>query len=592
MHQGQPVRPLPSEVALGLFDSDPLLDLAYYDDGKIQVWRNLGNGTFGTRPIWETTSRPVAQMAWRRAPDAIWPRWSDLVVTYFDNSSERISHEMIRRWSPGFAVQINTPGGPTLKLNEVWRSDTSWGAFSIVADDIDNDGKNEAVYWFYPSPLIGINCRMVVYENQGNDSWRIDWDTIITRSEGPYCLSDVDGDGHTEIIFVRDNKIQLLECVAPGQYKYYSTNISWYNEIGWDVFRILVSDYDHDGHKELVAVVTNHDRGSFVFVCEYVSTMGTQFSFDQRWISVYGWLFSDIEVGQVDGTGDEEIILCNGDFGIGEHVPVAYLTHGPTGWVRREIHTGLSSGCMHALFVDIDGDSTKEIIAGGVGPYGHGSLYAVKWLRDSTFTVVWVDSTLNGTPTGIRAGTVGNGFYAAISNDSSVLSPTWWGLSALKLYSMSGQRVAVWMRDSASIGDFLLRDLDGDGNTNVLCGLNGSPYISRSALVDFEASLITTTQEALPPSRAEFLQNYPNPFNPSTQIKFDLPEASHVTLAVYDVLGRKVVELVNGQVAEGYHTATWNAVDAASGVYFARFTATDAGGNLKLNKVSKLLLNK
>ena len=88
------------------------------------------------------------------------------------------------------------------------------------------------------------------------------------------------------------------------------------------------------------------------------------------------------------------------------------------------------------------------------------------------------------------------------------------------------------------------------------------------------------------------LQNYPNPFNPTTQIKYDLPEASHVMLAVYDILGRKVAELVNGQVAEGYHTARWNALDVSSGVYFARFTATDANGAVKLNKVSKLLLSK
>ncbi|MBI5470860.1 MAG: T9SS type A sorting domain-containing protein, partial [Ignavibacteriae bacterium] len=95
----------------------------------------------------------------------------------------------------------------------------------------------------------------------------------------------------------------------------------------------------------------------------------------------------------------------------------------------------------------------------------------------------------------------------------------------------------------------------------------------------------TPTQFALHP-------NYPNPFNPTTQIKFDLPEASHITLAVYDVLGRKVAELVNGQVVEGYHTATWNAGSVASGVYFARFTATDATGAVKLAKVMKLLFAK
>lgn len=61
---------------------------------------------------------------------------------------------------------------------------------------------------------------------------------------------------------------------------------------------------------------------------------------------------------------------------------------------------------------------------------------------------------------------------------------------------------------------------------------------------------------------------YPNPFNPSTEIKFDLPEDSRVTLAVYDMLGRKVADLVNANYAAGYHSVTWNAKDVASGVYF------------------------
>jgi hypothetical protein len=87
-------------------------------------------------------------------------------------------------------------------------------------------------------------------------------------------------------------------------------------------------------------------------------------------------------------------------------------------------------------------------------------------------------------------------------------------------------------------------------------------------------------------------EGYPNPFNPSTTIKYDLPEPSHVSLVIYDVLGRKVVELVNSVKEAGYHSATWNAGNVASGVYFARFTATDANGSVKLTKVNKLLLTK
>jgi len=84
----------------------------------------------------------------------------------------------------------------------------------------------------------------------------------------------------------------------------------------------------------------------------------------------------------------------------------------------------------------------------------------------------------------------------------------------------------------------------------------------------------------------------PNPFNPSTHIKFDLPEDSHVSLNVFDVLGRKVAQLVSDTYAAGYHSVSWDASGVASGVYFARFTAMDAHGNAKFVRVSKLLLAK
>ncbi len=68
-------------------------------------------------------------------------------------------------------------------------------------------------------------------------------------------------------------------------------------------------------------------------------------------------------------------------------------------------------------------------------------------------------------------------------------------------------------------------------------------------------------------------QNYPNPFNPSTVISYDIPVNVYVTLKVYDVLGREVMTLVDGLIEAGYHQATMNASNLASGLYFYRLQA-------------------
>ena len=77
-------------------------------------------------------------------------------------------------------------------------------------------------------------------------------------------------------------------------------------------------------------------------------------------------------------------------------------------------------------------------------------------------------------------------------------------------------------------------------------------------------------------------QNYPNPFNPATTISYDLPEESHVTLTVYDVLGQVAAELVSSHMVSGQHKVVWNASNMASGVYIYRLTAAGESQTSKM----------
>jgi hypothetical protein len=82
------------------------------------------------------------------------------------------------------------------------------------------------------------------------------------------------------------------------------------------------------------------------------------------------------------------------------------------------------------------------------------------------------------------------------------------------------------------------------------------------------------------PSGFKLSQNYPNPFNPSTRISYQIPNAGHVTLKVYDVLGREVSTLINSEQNAGSHEVIFNGTKLSSGIYFFRlqsgnYTATN-----------------
>ncbi len=93
---------------------------------------------------------------------------------------------------------------------------------------------------------------------------------------------------------------------------------------------------------------------------------------------------------------------------------------------------------------------------------------------------------------------------------------------------------------------------------------------------------ITDVEDFNIPFQFSLEQNYPNPFNPSTTIEYTIPESGIVTLKIYDVLGKEVATLVNGQNDAGKHKVEFDATGFNSGVYFYRI---ENGSSIETKKL-------
>jgi hypothetical protein len=120
-----------------------------------------------------------------------------------------------------------------------------------------------------------------------------------------------------------------------------------------------------------------------------------------------------------------------------------------------------------------------------------------------------------------------------------------------------------------------------DRSRSVMLGLiDGVTEITPAIQVGFIGIGVGVDGDVITPLSFALDQNYPNPFNPETNIDFQLPIETDVSLAVYNLLGQEVKSLVNGRLGAGKHTAHWdgknaNGANVPSGVYFYRLTTPD-----------------
>ena len=140
--------------------------------------------------------------------------------------------------------------------------------------------------------------------------------------------------------------------------------------------------------------------------------------------------------------------------------------------------------------------------------------------------------------------------------DAFNLTDTWWGPDIIGI----DQGPIIIMIENYRTGAVWSRFMQ---NTDIQLGLGR---------IGFQP-VAGVEEESVPPASFELFQNYPNPFNGSTVIRYSLPSSGHVSLKVFDLLGREVRTLVNGEESIGVHTVPLSADVLSSGVYSYRLVS-------------------
>jgi len=128
---------------------------------------------------------------------------------------------------------------------------------------------------------------------------------------------------------------------------------------------------------------------------------------------------------------------------------------------------------------------------------------------------------------------------------------------------------------------------EGTGTTTADKTVNGNDGTIHGAVW---VNPLININETDPVQSFSILQNYPNPFNPSTTITYNLPFECSVEISVYNSIGQKVKELINGSETAGEHTISFNAGNFATGIYIYQIKAESLNGNVDFRTSKKMML--
>ncbi len=421
--------------------------------------------------------------------------------------------------------------------------------------------------------LLGRDLQTFVYfRNTGSVSspiWTGNSTTFNVVESGTYwkdpTFFDLDKDNDYDLIYgTSDGTIYYYQNIGTRTAPQFQYNPNYFPVIraSGNAATASVADFDNDGDVDMIS-------GDWLGGFQYFRNDGTPFaprftkttsSFTSLNVSSYSSpVFVDL-----DNDNDKDIVA-----GALNGTVYCYINNGSSFTQNTTMFAGIDVGWISApALTDIDNDGDKDMI---VGAEDAPVLQFYKnqggnvFVQDNSF-IAGVTSVRNGQPAFVDLDRDGdfdlviggiNGRLLYYQNTGTAISPSWSRNDAML--------AEISVRQDAAPG---FADFDGDGKADVILGeYNGNFSYYKNQM----PTSVVDRREV--PESFSLHQNYPNPFNPSTQIQFAIPTSGFVELKVFDLLGKEVATLVNGQLEQGNYSESFNAAGLTSGVYFYRLKA-------------------
>jgi len=224
----------------------------------------------------------------------------------------------------------------------------------------------------------------------------------------------------------------------------------------------------------------------------------------------------------------------------------------PLVWERHQIRSGFS-GAWPLHIGDIDGDTDIDVVVGA------NDANSIKWWENSLYSADFqAEPTSGEVPLQVQ--------FTDLSNLSHTINAWEWDFDNDGTIDSYDQN-PIWTYNDEGNYTVYLKVTDGYAEDIEI----KTNYINAS---------VVGIEEDITPRKIKLYQNNPNPFNPNTTIRYELPEGSNVTIKIYNLLGKEIVELVNEFQPAGINTINWNGKDkngysVDSGMYLYTFTSNN-----------------